>query len=86
VASRSELPPIPERERIGRKDARRPKRRTREEAIDSLRLYKTRYLGPGDEPRQKHYKQKAKVDGELLAGSTLQRLGRFQDLCREAGI
>jgi hypothetical protein len=85
-SSRSSLPPIPEHKPVGRRGARRPKRRTREEGLDSLRLYKERYLKGGGEPRQKHYYRVAKKDRELLAGSTLIRMGRFQDLCREAGI
>jgi hypothetical protein len=86
AATRSELPPIPTRSGIGRSSTRRPKRRTREEALDSLRLYAARHLAGGQEPRQKHYYACASKDRELLAGSTLVRLGRFQDLCREAGI
>jgi len=80
------LPPIPTVERIGRDRRRRPKRRTREEAIASLRRYRAKHLAPGQEPRQKHYYACAKKDRELLAGSTLIKHGRFQDLCREAGI
>jgi hypothetical protein len=85
-APRSSLPPIPDHDRVAREGARRPKRRTREEVLASLRLYKTRHLKAGQEPRQKHYYHSAKKDRELLAGSTLIKHGRFQDLCRESGI
>jgi hypothetical protein len=85
-ATRASLPPIPEHERVGRSGARRPKRRTREEGLASLRRYKRRHLKAGQEPRQKHYYLVAKKDRELLAGSTIVKFGRFQDLCREAGI
>jgi hypothetical protein len=86
AASRSSLPPIPESAPVGRNRRRRAKRRGREEAIASLRLYKKRYLRDGREPRQKHYMLVARKDRDLLTAGVLSRHGRFQDLCREAGI
>jgi hypothetical protein len=86
AASRSSLPPIPDSQPVGRNRRRRAKRHGREEARASLRLYKKRHLRPGDEPRQKHYMAAARKDRELLSASVLERHGRFQDLCREAGL
>ena len=86
AASRSELPPIPDSDPVGRDRRRRAKRRDRDEAIASLQLYKERHLGPSKEPRQKHYMAAARKDRDLLTAGVLSRHGRFQDLCREAGI
>lgn len=65
-----------------------PRRRTqaplsRDDALASLRLYAERYLRPGQAPRLRHYKNVASGNPELIS---LGRYGKFQDLCREAGI
>jgi hypothetical protein len=85
-ATRAELPTLPDKAGVGRARDRRVKRRSREDALASLRRYKERHLEPGQGPRQKHYMAAARKDRQLLAASTLERQGHFQDLCREAGI
>ncbi|MHB8719251.1 MAG: hypothetical protein ACYDAC_10230 [Candidatus Dormibacteria bacterium] len=59
---------------------------TRQAALQSLRLYGERYLAPGRAPRQKHYTSVAACDPELIGASTIGKWGRFQDMCRLAGI
>ena len=85
-ASSLSLPSIPATDEGRSRSRRRPKRRTHAEVLASLRRYKECHLESGQQPRQKHYLVAAKKDDQLLAISTLVRHGRFQDLCREAGI
>jgi hypothetical protein len=65
-----------------------PRRRrcTREDVLRSLRAYGARYLRAGDRPRQRHYQVCSAGDDDLLSSAVLGRFGRFQDLCREAGL
>jgi hypothetical protein len=64
----------------------RRRRCTREDAIRSLRAYGERYLQTGQPPRQKHYQVCSASDKDLISSAVLGRFGRFQDLCREAGL
>jgi hypothetical protein len=66
--------------------SRRARRRTREDALRSLRVYTTRYLRAGEPPRSKHYQVSSAGDPDLVSTAVLARFGRFQDLCREAGL
>lgn len=59
---------------------------SRDAALASLRRYGERYLTDGRLPRYKHYQACVGQDPELLAASVVARHGRFQDLCREAGL
>lgn len=59
---------------------------TREAILASLRRYGERHLAPGTRPRFKDYQAACRRDPELLSTSCLGRHGRFQGLCREAGI
>ncbi|HEX6539835.1 MAG TPA: hypothetical protein VF155_11715 [Candidatus Dormibacteraeota bacterium] len=76
------LPPLPAGARP------QPRRRgvTRGDAMASLRRYAKLYLPANTLPRQKHYMLASSGDALLLASHTLHKFGRFQDLCREAGI
>ena len=76
------LPPLPAGARP------QPRRRgiTRADAMASLRRYAALYLPANALPRQKNYMRASSGDPQLLASHTLQKFGRFQDLCREAGI
>lgn len=71
------LPPAP---------SRRRQRCTREDALRSLRAYGERYLRAGALPRCKHYQVCSAGDRDLVSSAILARFGRFQDLCREAGL
>jgi hypothetical protein len=59
---------------------------SREEVLASLRRYGKLHLAAGDLPRQRHYLLACREDPELIWPATIGRLGRFHDLCREAGI
>ena len=59
---------------------------SREEVLASLRRYGKLHLAAGDLPRQRHYLLACREDPELIWPATVGRLGRFHDLCREAGI
>lgn len=78
-------PPLPDEEECA--DRRRALRDywTRERCLEALRRYRDTYLR-GKPARQRHYRDCAKRDSKLPSCSTLQRHGKFQDLCREAGL
>jgi len=78
-------PPLPDDEESA--DRRRGRRDywTRERCLEALRRYRDAYLR-GKPARQRHYRDCAKRDSKLPSCSTLQRHGKFQDLCREAGL
>lgn len=68
-------------------EGERPRRRqvrTHEDAIASLRRYSAVHLK--GRPTQADYRACCAKDPQLIAPGTLQKFGRFQDLCREAGI
>ncbi len=64
--------------------SRRRQRRTREEAIASLRRYGAEHLK--GRPTQADYRACCAKDPLLLAPGTLEKFGKFQELCQEAGI
>jgi hypothetical protein len=66
--------------------SRRRRRSTREDALRSLQVYGSRYLRAGEPPRFKHYQVSSAGDPDLVSSAVLARFGRFQDLCREAGL
>lgn len=76
------LPPLPP----GPRPQQRRRGITRADAMASLQRYAKLYLPANTLPRQKHYMRASSGDALLLALHTLQQFGRFQDLCREAGI
>lgn len=82
-ADLSELPPLPEGV-LGRPGGGRGI--SRQEVLTSLLLYAQRHLEEGRLPRYKHYQAARRRDPQLVNASALRRHGRFQDLCREAGI
>lgn len=59
---------------------------TREDVLASLKLYGQRYVTAKQPPRARHYKDCAANDPQLIGGTTVQKFGLFQDLCREAGL
>lgn len=65
---------------------RRRKRITEEDCLEALRIYGREMLPAGRHPTQRHYRACAASDRRLVAPSSLQRFGRFQDLCRRVGI
>ncbi len=58
---------------------------TKDACLEALGYYGKTYL-KGQAPRATHYRAWAKGDANLPSRSTLQKHGRFQDLCREAGL
>ena len=82
-----ECPPLPEQVSGGARGARRRRRGiTLEDCLDSLRLYAAEYLPAGRRPTQAHYRGCALADQRMVSPTTLFRFGRFQDLCRQAGV
>lgn len=65
---------------------RRRKRITEDDCLESLRIYGRELLPPGQHPTQKHYRGCAATDRRLVAPSSLQRFGRFQELCQRVEI
>lgn len=82
-ADLADLPPLPEGA-TGRPGGGRGI--SRQEVLAALRLYAERHLDQGRLPRYKHYQAARRRDPQLVNASALRRHGRFQDLCREAGI
>ena len=54
--------------------------------LEALRHYAAIYLRPGQSPLAKHYQACSARDSKLMAFHVLTKSGRFQDLCRQAGI
>jgi hypothetical protein len=65
---------------------RRPFRVTKEQAMESLRRYKAVHHDGRAHITQKSYLVACREDPDLIWPSSLARLGRFHDLCHEAGI
>lgn len=80
VTIATKMPPLPEGEPRG---ARKRRRATRSDALESLRLYSAT-LAPGQLPSQRHYREVARSEMAMVGAATLSKFGRFHDLFREA--
>jgi hypothetical protein len=78
-------PALPKQTAIKKRGRARREYWTRDACLEALVYYGKTYL-KGQEPRQRHYRARAKGNENLPSPSTLQKQGRFQDLCREAGL
>lgn len=78
-------PPLPTP--VGRTAAtRRIRRRSLEEVLASLRLYRDEYLQTGAHPAERHYRACRRLDRRLISLKSFPEGRRFQELCREAGL
>jgi hypothetical protein len=66
-----------------------PSRRTvyvLEDIVASVALWGREHLAPGTAPKWRDYLEAARTDDRLLAASTVNRYGRWADLCALAGL
>lgn len=86
LARIDELPLVPQAPESPRKPKGPNGAYTRRQVLDSLRRYRSEHLVAGRNPTWRDYRAAAATDPQLVPSSCLSAHGRFQDLCREAGL